>query len=104
MARSRTSSALELLVPLRRDEVQPLHRQLEQELREAVRSGRLPPLTVLPSTRALADQLGVARGVVVEAYEQLVAEGYLASRAGGATRVAPGAAQSSARPSAEALP
>ena len=100
MARSRTSSALELLVPLRRDEAQPLHRQLEQELREAVRSGRLPPLTVLPSTRALAGQLGVARGVVVEAYEQLVAEGYLASRAGGATRVAQGAAQPSARPSA----
>ncbi len=101
MARSRTSSAIELLVPLRRDEVQPLHRQLEQELREAVRSGRLPPLTVLPSTRALAGQLGVARGVVVEAYEQLVAEGYLASRAGGSTRVAPGAAQSSARPPVE---
>jgi GntR family transcriptional regulator/MocR family aminotransferase len=87
-----------MLVPLDRDDVQPLHRQLEQALREAVRSGRLPALTVLPSTRALAGQLGVARGVVVEAYEQLVAEGYLASRPGGATSVAAAAVPSSARP------
>ena len=47
-----------------------------------------PAATALPSSRALAAQLGVSRGIVVEAYEQLVAEGYLASRPGGATRVA----------------
>jgi GntR family transcriptional regulator/MocR family aminotransferase len=87
MARSRTSSAGELLVELRRDDSVPLHRQLEQELRGAIRSGRLAAAAVLPSTRALAEQLGVSRGVVVEAYEQLVAEGYLSSQPGGTTRV-----------------
>ena len=90
MARARTSSALELLVELDRAAPEPLHRQLEQALRGAVREGRLIPGSALPSTRALADQLAVSRGIVVEAYEQLVAEGYLASRPGGATTVARG--------------
>jgi GntR family transcriptional regulator/MocR family aminotransferase len=84
----RTSSAVELFVPLQRDDDRPLHHQLEQQLREAVREGRLGPGATLPSTRALAAQLGVARGVVVEAYEQLAAEGYLLARPGGSTRVA----------------
>ena len=88
MAVSRTSSAPELLVPLRRDGAEPLARQLEQQLREAVRSERLAPDAILPSSRALAAEVGVARGVVVAAYEQLVAEGYLVSRPGGSTRVA----------------
>ena len=88
MARTRTSSDVELLLPLDRESPQPLHRQLEQGLREAIRDGRLPAATGLPSSRAFAAQLGVSRGIVVEAYEQLVAEGYLASRPGGATRVA----------------
>jgi GntR family transcriptional regulator/MocR family aminotransferase len=88
MPRSRTSSTAELLVELRRDDAAPLHRQLEHELRTAIRSGRLPADSALPSSRALADQLSLSRGVVVEAYEQLVAEGYLTSRQGGATRVA----------------
>jgi GntR family transcriptional regulator / MocR family aminotransferase len=87
MARTRTSSAAELLLELRRDDEEPLHRQLEQELRGAIRSGRLVDGFVLPSTRGLADELGVSRGVVVEAYEQLVAEGYLSSSQGGTTRV-----------------
>ena len=88
MKRSRTSSALELLVELDRAGSEPLHRQLERGLREAIRDGRLAPASPVPSSRALAGQLGVSRGIVVEAYEQLVAEGYLASRPGGATRVA----------------
>ena len=88
MPRSRTSSSLELLLELDRTGRDPLHRQLERALRGAVREGRLAPGAPLPSTRALADQLGISRGIVVEAYEQLVAEGYLASRPGGATTVA----------------
>ena len=88
MSRVRTSSVLELFVPLRREDGQPLHRQLEQQLRDAVRTGRLAPSSIVPSTRALAKQLGVSRGIVVETYEQLTAEGYLTSRAGGATSVA----------------
>jgi GntR family transcriptional regulator/MocR family aminotransferase len=87
MARTRTSSAAELLLELRRDDDEPLHRQLERELRKAIRSGRLTDGFVLPSTRGLSDEVGVSRGVVVEAYEQLVAEGYLSSSQGGTTRV-----------------
>ncbi len=78
---------MELLVDFRRDGG-PLRRRLEDELRGAVRAGRLPPGTALPSSRALAGQLGVSRGVVVEAYAQLVAEGYLSTRQGLATVVA----------------
>jgi len=61
---------------------------LESALREAVRSGRLQPGTTLPSSRALALDLGVARNTVAEAYGQLVAEGWLAARHGSGTWVA----------------
>ena len=71
-----------------------LHRQIERALREAIRGGRLVPGTALPSTRALAKDLGVSRGVVTEAYAQLVAEGYLVARQGAPTRVAGAAALS----------
>jgi len=87
MPRTRTRFPTELLVQLRRDDPLPLHRQLEQELRGAIRTGRLSAQSALPSTRVLAEQLDLSRGVVVEAYEQLVAEGYLTSLPGGATRV-----------------
>jgi GntR family transcriptional regulator/MocR family aminotransferase len=53
-----------------------------------VRSGRLTAGTALPSSRALARDLGVARNTVVDAYGQLVAEGWLASRHGSGTWVA----------------
>src|SRR6188472_3430712 len=92
MPRTRTRFPGELLVELRKDDPLPLHHQLEQELRRAIRAGRLQPETALPSTRVLAEQLDLSRGVVVEAYEQLVAEGYLMSVPGGATRVASRAA------------
>src|SRR6266446_2371945 len=88
MPRSKTSSDLELLVELDRDRPESLHRQLERGLRTAIRDGRLEAGTVLPSSRALAMQLRVSRGIVVEAFEQLVAEGYVVSRPGGSTRVA----------------
>ena len=78
----------ELLVELDRTAPSTLASQLESQLREAVRSGRLRAGTVLPSTRALAAQLGVSRGLVVGAYAQLGAEGYLLLRRGAAPRVA----------------
>jgi GntR family transcriptional regulator/MocR family aminotransferase len=62
---------------------------LERALRDAVCEGRLPPGARLPSTRALAQELGLARGTVSEAYAQLVAEGYLMARQGAGTVVAP---------------
>jgi GntR family transcriptional regulator / MocR family aminotransferase len=78
----------EVLIELERDSGVALHRQIEVSIRDGIRAGRLPRDTALPATRVLARELGVSRGVVVEAYRQLVAEGYLTSRAGGYTRVA----------------
>lgn len=89
MTVSRTSSSVgELLVALDRTTRVPLHHQLEGALRDAIRAGRLREGSPLPSSRRLAGDLGLSRGVVVEAYEQLTEEGYLVSRPGGATRVA----------------
>ena len=87
---------------LRPDERVPLHRQIETSIREAIRGGRLPRGSSLPPSRVLAADLGVSRGVVVEAYQQLTAEGYLASRSGGYTRVAGGPAPPA--PPSAALP
>jgi GntR family transcriptional regulator/MocR family aminotransferase len=70
-----------------------LRARAEHALREAVRSGRLAPGTRLPATRALALQLGVSRGVIVDAYAQLAAEGYLGTRRGAGTTVAAGASR-----------
>src|SRR5579859_1672410 len=60
---------------------------LERALRDAIRSGRLAPHTRLPSTRALAADLGISRGTVSAAFDQLVAEGYLTARQGSGTTV-----------------
>jgi GntR family transcriptional regulator/MocR family aminotransferase len=83
-----TTSGPELLVELDRGAVEPLHRQLATGLRDAIRTGRLAPATRLPSTRVLAADLGVSRRLVVDAYSQLTAEGFLLSRHGSGTRVA----------------
>jgi len=61
---------------------------LEQALRTAIRTGHLAPGTRLPATRELAGELGLARGTVRAAYDQLVAEGYLTARQGSGTVVA----------------
>lgn len=105
MQRNRTSSSFggDVLIQLERNNGRSLHRQVESSIRDGIRSGRLPRDTALPSTRALAQELGVSRGVVIEAYRQLVAEGYLASRAGGYTRVAIDT-QRAAQPERVALP
>jgi GntR family transcriptional regulator/MocR family aminotransferase len=95
MARTRTSSSSELLIELRRDATGSLHGQIERALRAAIRDGRLTSGTTMPSSRALAGHLDVSRGVVVEAYEQLAAEGFLVSQQGGVTRVGSTAAAAS---------
>ncbi len=81
----------ELLVELDRATRRPLRAQLEDGLREAVRSGRLSAQSRLPASRALASDLGVSRRLVVDAYSQLLAEGYLVARPGAGTFVAAGA-------------
>jgi GntR family transcriptional regulator/MocR family aminotransferase len=91
----------ELLVRLDRSAGQPLRAQLEGSLREAVRDGRLRAGERLPSSRELASALGISRGMVQECYGQLLAEGYLTSRTGSATRVADiSAQQAGTQPSA----
>jgi GntR family transcriptional regulator / MocR family aminotransferase len=81
----------ELLLHLDRAAGEPLRSQLEAGLRDAIRTGRLAAGERLPSSRGLASELGVSRGLVQECYGQLLAEGYLTSRGGSATRVAEGA-------------
>lgn len=63
----------------------PLSRQIYMQVRSAVLSGALRAGTRVPSSRAMAAQLGVARASVVSAYEQLLAEGYVESRRGSGT-------------------
>ncbi|MGO9445307.1 MAG: PLP-dependent aminotransferase family protein [Thiobacillaceae bacterium] len=63
-------------------------RQLACRLREIIIKGELKPCDRLPSTRALASSLGLARGTVVEVYDQLAAEGYLDARIGAGTSIA----------------
>ena len=98
-----TSSGLDFLICLDRN-ARGFGAALAQAVRDAIRSGCLRRGDPLPSTRALASDLGVARGTVVEAYEQLIAEGWLVARQGAATRVAdlppapPGAGRGAGRP------
>src|SRR5215469_5258507 len=91
-SRTNLSPVSELAIDLDRTGGDALHRQIEASIRQRIRSGALPAGVALPPTRALAAELGVTRGVVVEAYAQLVAEGYLISRRGGYTQVAAAAA------------
>ncbi|SQA98896.1 HTH-type transcriptional regulatory protein gabR [Cedecea neteri] len=62
--------------------------QLAKALKNAIHKGELKSGDLLPSTRVLAGALNVARGTVLEAFEQLVAEGFLESKHGSGTRVA----------------
>jgi GntR family transcriptional regulator/MocR family aminotransferase len=86
-----------------RDGDLPLHAQIERTLRDAIRDGRLEAGARLPSSRGLAADLGVSRGVVTSAYDQLVAEGYLETRQGAAVRVAAGVRAQGPRPPAPSL-
>jgi len=79
-------------ITLTRGSGTPLARQLAAGVRDQVVAGRLPVGERLPSTRALAADLGVSRGVTEQAYDQLAAEGWLESRHGSGTYVAAGAA------------
>jgi GntR family transcriptional regulator/MocR family aminotransferase len=94
---------VDLLVELDRRGETPLHEQLERALRDAIRAGRLRAGVRLPSSRGLAGQLGVSRGVVSAAYAQLLAEGYLETRQGAPVRVASGVRAQPPRPPAPSL-
>ncbi|MEV4471133.1 PLP-dependent aminotransferase family protein [Nonomuraea sp. NPDC049504] len=101
---------VDLPLSLSRTSAEPLTAQLAGRLRRAMLDGALAPGERLPSTRALAVQLGVSRTVVTEAYQQLYAEGWLDGRHGSGTFVAdltPGVPQEAGpaeRPRAPAAP
>jgi GntR family transcriptional regulator/MocR family aminotransferase len=66
----------------------PLHRQTYRALRAAILAGRLRPGERLASSRELADEIGVSRNTVLQAYDRLVAEGYATARPASGTYVA----------------
>ncbi|MGI8468586.1 MAG: PLP-dependent aminotransferase family protein [Pyrinomonadaceae bacterium] len=66
----------------------PMHRQIYEKLRQAILNGELSAKSRIPSSRSLARQLGVSRMTVVNAYDQLFAEGYLEGKIGAGTFVA----------------
>jgi GntR family transcriptional regulator/MocR family aminotransferase len=78
----RQLQARDLLVSIDRSSRAPIARQIEDQLRRAIRTGMLIGGSQLPSTRALAQDLSVSRGVVVRAYAQLSTEGYIDLRQG----------------------
>lgn len=83
---------------LRQGEQERLGLQLFRQLREGIEAGLLPSGSALPASRALARSLGIARGIVVEAYTELSLQGYLETRQGRAGRVRPGVQQVQAQP------
>jgi GntR family transcriptional regulator / MocR family aminotransferase len=82
IALDETSQPIELLLTVTRDAELTLGGQIEDQLRQAIRGGSVKAGARVPSTRDLARQLGVSRRVVVDAYGQLAAEGYLSLRQG----------------------
>src|SRR5580704_7665198 len=87
MKKKPASAALPMIAIDRKDR-KPLHRQIYDSLRAMISERRLPPGQQIPSSRGLADELGISRIPVLGAYAQLLAEGYLESRTGAGTFVA----------------
>lgn len=83
----RLVSADLLIGGLDRDSSTPLHTQVYQGLRDSILDGRLRPGASMPSTRELPTMLGVSRNTVLEAYNQLQAEGFIEPRVGSGTYV-----------------
>ncbi len=105
MAVEWTGLGPELLLHLDRSSGEGLGAQIQRELRDAIRAGRLAAGERLPSSRALASELGVSRGLVVDCYAQLEAEGYLVTQVGSGTRVASDVVEPApARPATPAAP
>lgn len=89
LLRRRSSDVTALALSVDRRQSEPLALQLGRQLREMILSGRMPRAARLPSSRALALDLGLSRATVVHAYEQLASEGYLEGRHGSGMFVPP---------------
>jgi GntR family transcriptional regulator/MocR family aminotransferase len=83
----RVASAISPIISIDRRATEPLHRQIYDAYRSAIVQRRLRPRVRVPSTRVLASELGVSRMPVLNAYAQLLAEGYFESRVGAGTLV-----------------
>lgn len=79
---------MDVVLELIEDPSKPAYRRLAEAIRAGILSGRFRPGEKLPPTRTLAANLALARNTVLEAYEQLIAEGYLSARHGSGTFVA----------------
>jgi len=80
-----------LWIPIDRSSDIPLNRQVYQQIREKILNGHLQAGEKLPSTRELSAELQVSRNVILDTYDQLLAEGFLLARRGSGTFVAEGA-------------
>ena len=103
-ARGADGRTAELLLSVSKGAPGTLGSQIEDQLREAVRSGALKPGAQVPSTRDLARQLSVSRRIAVDAYAQLAAEGYLVLRQGARPRVSDAVAAPAHAPAPTAPP
>src|SRR4029077_3275921 len=83
----RVASGILPMITINRKAPKSLHRQIYDSYRTAVLDGSLRPGQRIPSTRVLASELGVSRFPVLNAYAQLLAEGYFESRVGAGTVV-----------------
>ncbi len=86
--RKKQQGAVVPLIAVDRKSAVPLHRQIYDSFRAMILDGRLQSGQQIPSTRALARELGISRIPVLEGYAQLLAEGYLEGRHGAGTFVA----------------
>ncbi len=78
------------MITLQKTSEEPIRLQIYRRIKEKILDGTMREKEPLPSTRQLADELGVSRSTVVEAYDMLLAEGFLVSRQGAPTLVAEG--------------
>ncbi len=83
----RPVTTLPAVIPLARDTGRSLRWRIHKGFKDAILTGQLESGTRLPSTRTLASSLGVSRSTVVEAFDQLAAEGFLDRRPGSGTYV-----------------
>ncbi|MEM8503248.1 MAG: PLP-dependent aminotransferase family protein [Cyanobacteria bacterium P01_D01_bin.1] len=82
-----SSSELDLVIDLRPDTGMALHRQIYEQIRVAILTGRVRSHQKLPASRQLAISLGVSRTTVTQSYDQLISEGYLQTKPGAGTFV-----------------
>lgn len=80
-----------LWIPIDRSKDIPLKRQVYEYIQKLILHGELKAGEKLPATRECASQLGISRNVVIEAFEQLLAEGFIVGHQGSGTFVADGA-------------